>query len=241
LSSSSDFATTARTSDSGIKRSSDLNQPFSMAFALWSAAVIRSFRGDVLETQHLCEQLEVLAEESGIAMFIALNRILQGWVASMNGEHERGIALIRSGIAGWKNPLALPWTSSMLAEASGRAGRYQDAMDAVAAGREHAARTGEHDAESEVERVAGETLILMSAENATEAEQCMRRAIAIAIEQGTKSSELRTATSLARLLRVTGRGDEARATLAEIYNWFTEGFDTADLKDAKTLLDELRR
>jgi hypothetical protein len=87
--------------------------------------------------------------------------------------------------------------------------------------------------------VAAETLILMSAENAAEAEQCMRRAIAIAIEQGAKSYQLRAGTSFARLLRDTNRRDEARTVLAEIYNWFTEGFDSADLKDAKPLLDEL--
>ena len=120
-----------------------------------------------------------------------------------------------------------------------RAGRYQEAMDAVAAGREHAARTGEHHAESEVERVAGEALLLMDKENTTEAEQCLRHAIAIAAEQGAKLFELRATMSLARLLRNIGRRDEARAMLAEIYNWFTEGFDTADLKDAKALLNEL--
>jgi predicted ATPase len=77
--------------------------------------------------------------------------------------------------------------------------------------------------------VAGETLILMSAENATEGEQCLRHAIAIAAEQGAKSFELRATTSLTRLLRDTNRHDEAREMLAEIYDWFTEGFDTADL------------
>ena len=79
----------------------------------------------------------------------------------------------------------------------------------------------------------------MGSKNAAEAEQCMRRAAAIAVEQGAKSFELRATTSLARLLRDTSRRDEARAMLAEIYNWFTEGFDTADLKDARALLDEL--
>jgi len=112
-------------------------------------------------------------------------------------------------------------------------------MDAVAAGREHAARTGEHDGEPEIERVAGETLLLMDATNTAEAEHCFRRAIAIAAEQGAKSFELRATISLARWSRDTGRRDEARAMLTPIYGWFTEGFDTADLKDAKALLDEL--
>ncbi len=226
-------------SESAIRRSSNLNQPFSIAHALLNATQIRFSLGEVAETQHLCEQLEAVAEERGFASWLALNRIYQGGVASIQGEHERAIALIRSGIADWKNPLAFAFYSSILAEACLRAGRYQEAMDAVAAAREHAARTGEHHVESEVERVAGEALILMDAENTTEAERCLRRAIAIAAEQGAKSFELRAATSLARLLRDTGRRDEARAMLAEIYNWFTEGFDTADLKAAKALLNEL--
>jgi predicted ATPase len=112
-------------------------------------------------------------------------------------------------------------------------------MDAVAAAREHARRTGEHFAEPEIERLAGEALLLMGAEDAAKAEQCMLRATEIAAEHGAKSLELRATTSLARLLRDTGRRDEARTMLAEIYNWFTEGFDTADLKQAKALLDEL--
>jgi len=225
--------------ESAIRRSRDLNQPLSIANALIHATIIRFWRGEVLEIQHPCEQLEALAEEGGFPSFIAQNRIYQGWVASMKGEHERAVVLIRRGIADWKIPLGLAVNNSILAEACLGAGRYQEAMDAVAAGREHAARTGEHDAESEVERVAGEALLQIGAENTTQAEQCFRRAIAIAAEQGAKSFELRAATSLARLLRDSGRRDEARAMLAEIYNWFTEGFDTADLKDAKALLDEL--
>ena len=168
---------------------------------------------------------------------LALTRIYQGWAASIQGEHERSIALIRSGLADWNNPMAVG--SSILAEACLRAGRYQEAMDAVAACRAHAARSEDHSADSEVERVAGEALILMDAENTTEAEQCLRHAAAVAAEQGAKSWELRAATSLGRLLRDTGRRDEARATLAEIYGWFTEGFGTADLKEAKALLDQL--
>jgi predicted ATPase len=225
-------------SESAIKRSRELNQPFSLAQSLFWANVVRFWRGDVLETQHLCEQIEALAQEGGFASFLTLIRLYQGWVASMHGEHERGIATIRSGLA---NPIRLMFTfsSSILADACVRAGRYQGAMDAVAAGRDHPKETGDHFAESEIERVAGDALLLMGAENTAEAEQFMRRAIAIAAEQGAKSWELRATMSLARLLAKQGRRDEARATLAEIYDWFTEGFDTTDLKDAKSLLDEL--
>ena len=112
-------------------------------------------------------------------------------------------------------------------------------MDAIVIGREHALRTGEGFAKSEVERIAGDALVLMGEENIAEADQCMRRAIVIAAEQGAKSLELRATISLARLLAKQRKRGEARALLAEIYNWFTEGFETADLKDAKALLDEL--
>jgi predicted ATPase len=223
----------------GAQRSRGLNQPFSLVYALFFQTWIRSIRGEELATQQVCQQLEAVAEEGGFASFVAMNRIYQGWIASMQGQHEQGIGLVRSGIADWKNPFLLTHHSSILAEACVRAARYQEAMDAIVVGREHAERTGEHFAESEVERVAGEALLLMSPTNAAEAEQCVRRAITIAAEQGAKSFELRATLSLARLLRDTNRSDEARAMLAEIYGWFTEGFETADLKDTKALLDEL--
>ncbi len=92
---------------------------------------------------------------------------------------------------------------------------------------------------AELYRLEGELLLLQNASGATEAESCFREAIEIAQRQQAKSWELRATTSLARLLAKQGRSDEARAMLAEIYNWFTEGFDTADLKDANALLDEL--
>ncbi|MGA7873113.1 MAG: hypothetical protein WCA22_19670 [Candidatus Binatus sp.] len=93
--------------------------------------------------------------------------------------------------------------------------------------------------EAEAYRVKGELERACGPSKYTHAEQSCRRAIAVSLRQKAKSWELRAATSLARLVRDTNRGDEARAMLAEIYNWFTEGFDTADLKDARALLDEL--
>jgi len=94
--------------------------------------------------------------------------------------------------------------------------------------------------EAEVHRLRGDLLLKQNASNAAEAKRCFQRAIEIARKQSAKSWELRATTSLARLLRKQGRREEARAMLADIYGWFTEGFDTADLRDAKALLDELR-
>jgi class 3 adenylate cyclase/tetratricopeptide (TPR) repeat protein len=224
--------------ESAVKRSRDLRQPLLLSFALFFQTWIRLWRGEVLAAQRSCEELEMLAKESGFAPWLALNRINQGGIASMNGEHEQGIALIRSGIANW-TPLALTYHSSILARSCMQAGRYEEAMDAVGVGREHVARTGELHAESEIERMAGETLLRMGTANIDEAGQCLRRAVAIAKGQGAKSFELRATTSLARLLDKQNRHDDARTIVAEIYAWFTEGFDTADLRDAKALLDKL--
>ena len=225
-------------SESAVNRARDLNQPLSLAFALFYQSWVRSWRGEVNATSDCCDRLEVLVENGGIESFLGLNRINQGWVAGMRGEHEQGINLIRSGIATWA-PNVFTYHSSILAEFLMRADRHQEVADAVSAARDHALRTGERHGESEIERIAGELLMRLDVANNAEAEQCVRRAIAIAVGQGAKSWELRATISLARLLRDTGRRDEARSILAEIYNWFTEGFDTADLKEAKALLEEL--
>ena len=111
--------------------------------------------------------------------------------------------------------------------------------DALATHRVKTARTGEHFGQSEAERLEGEVLLLKKAKNTVGAEQRMRHAVAVAVRQGAKSFELRATKTLARLLRDTDRRHEARMMLAEIYNWFNEGFDTVDLKDAKSLLEEL--
>jgi predicted ATPase len=100
-------------------------------------------------------------------------------------------------------------------------------------------RTGQRQHEAEVHRLRGELLLAQDSSNAAHSEKSFRTAIEIARKQRAKSWELRATTSLAQLLAKQGRRDEARAMLAEIYGWFTEGFDTLDLKDAKALLDEL--
>jgi predicted ATPase len=100
-------------------------------------------------------------------------------------------------------------------------------------------RTGERMYEAELYRIRGDLLLMQDAANLTEAEHCFRTAIEVARRQGGKPLQLRATVSLARLLARQGKRDEARAMLAEIYGWFTEGFDTADLKDAKALLEEL--
>jgi predicted ATPase len=126
-----------------------------------------------------------------------------------------------------------------LAECYARLGDVENGLTIVAEGLAQVDKTGERICEAELHRLNGELLLVRYMPNTSEVEKTFRRAIEIARQQSAKSWELRATMSLARLLAKQGRRDEARAMLAEIYNWFTEGFDTADLRDARTLLDEL--
>jgi predicted ATPase len=147
---------------------------------------------------------------------------------------EEGLAAYRATGAETGRPRWL----SLLAEACIESGRLIDGLSVLAealAGVETEGRQYE----AEIYRLRGELLLKQDHSNAAEAQKCFEQAIEIARNQSAKSLELRATMSLARLLALQGRRDEARTMLADIYGWFTEGFDTADLKDAKTLLDEL--
>jgi predicted ATPase len=131
------------------------------------------------------------------------------------------------------------FTSVGIAEAYLAAGRPREGLEAVSEGLELVQRTGTRIWEAEMRRLKGELLLIGDKSTVVEAARCLCDAIEVARRQGAKLLELRATMSLARLLTKQDRRDEARTMLTEIYNWFTEGFDTADLKDAKALLDEL--
>ena len=127
-----------------------------------------------------------------------------------------------------------------LAETFGRQGHAEEGLDLVEKGLAAAEQTGlRRISEAELHRIKAELLMIKDVGNVAEAEQCLRTAVGVARRQSARLFELRATVVLARLMADQGRRDEARTILAEIYNWFTEGFDTADLKEAKSLLDEL--
>jgi predicted ATPase len=128
---------------------------------------------------------------------------------------------------------------AFLAEACEEAGHSEEGHDALNEAFDLASKTQECWFEVELYRLKGRLLLMHNQSSAKQAASCFERAIEIAQKQSAKSLELRATTSLARLLTQQGRRAEAHALLAEIYGWFTEGFDTADLKDAKALLNEL--
>ena len=146
------------------------------------------------------------------------------------------------GLAGWRSTgmeVGVPYVLGSIAEAYGKARQTEKGLNVLEEASDLVERTGERSREAEVYRVKGE--LLQSSGRASEAEACFRQAIEVARGQQAKSWELRATLGLSRLLQKQGRSEEARQFLSEIYGWFTEGFDTPDLKEAKELLEELAR
>jgi class 3 adenylate cyclase/tetratricopeptide (TPR) repeat protein len=173
-------------------------------------------------------------------IFPARADLARGWLLAREGQ-PNGITMMRDAMArtaATRFGLSRSMYGSMLAEACASVGQIDEALSAVDEVLPFA-QTEERFYEAELNRLRGELLLKRGNEARGAAEDCFRNAIDIARRQSAKSWELRATTSLARLLAKQGKRDQARATLAEIYNWFTEGFDTADLKDAKSLIDEL--
>ncbi len=187
------------------------------------------------------EELLARADEQGMSYVSASATALRGWALADGGSTHEGLAEMHRSLgafdqAGWR---VRTLECAALAEMYGRAGEIEAGLDLIERALDQVAVIGERISEAELHRIKGELLLIENATNQREAEKCFRTAIEIAQRQKAKSWELRATTSLARLLAQQGRQSEAHAMLAEIYGWFTEGFDTADLKDAKAILDEL--
>jgi adenylate cyclase len=188
------------------------------------------------------DALVILATELGNPSRRALGEFQLAWFDSVACDRPQGIARMQRALADFRatgSSLMTSWVLAVIAQAQGDFGHFEEALVAIDEALEVIEDTGERFFEAEVHRSKGELLLASRVSNAMQAEESFRSAIEIARRQKAKSWELRATASLARLLCGTNRCDEARAMLADIYNWFTEGFDTADLKDAKALLDEL--
>jgi len=183
-----------------------------------------------------------LATEHGFALWAAWGRILQGWADAQKGEATTGIARIRDGMAAAEatgSRVFTPLFLTLLAEALALAGKIEESLATLDDALATAGVSGARGWDAEIHRLCGELTSRLPYPDPAKAEDSFRTALAIAREQGTRGYELRAATSLARLWGEQGRRGEARDLLAPLYGSFTEGFDTADLKDAKALLDKL--
>jgi predicted ATPase len=217
-----------------------LAHPPSVAASLNMGARLLSLAGDYAALGEWADQLVNVATEQGFAHWRAEGTIYRGWVTVKQGDVTEGISLLRSGSATYRATGAEMWTphhTSFLAKAYEIAGQVDAAVSQLDKALQIVERTGERWLEAELYRHKGQLLLRQG--NTEVAEELYRKALSIAEKQEAKLWELRAAVSLARLRRDQGRRTEARDLLAPIYNWFTEGFDTADLKEAKALLDEL--
>jgi predicted ATPase len=219
-----------------------LNDPFSLVFAEQFLGALHQLRREIPDYKRESEGVIKICTEHGFSYWLAHGTIYLGEAIAQQGQGDEALALINQGIAAaaatgaevdrvdFLRPLAAAYSAM---------NRVDDALDTLSRTLEIGRQYQDLYLEADVYRLKGELLLRQGDCGTEEANACFQRGIEIARAQSAKSLELRATTSLARLLPDTNRSDEACTMLAEIYNWFTEGFDTADLQDAKALLDEL--
>jgi class 3 adenylate cyclase/predicted ATPase len=218
----------------------ELAHPFSLAHALDCAAWLLQLRREEQAVKERAEAAILLATEHRFAMEVAWGTTLRGWALAAQGQREEGISQIRQGLTAWQATeadLFLPWWLAFLAQAYGQVGQTEEGLTILTEALAEADKNGERFYEAELYRLRGELRLQLGAQE--KAEEDFRQAITLARRQHAKSWELRAVMSLSRLWQSQGKKEEAHRLLTEIYGWFTEGFATADLQDAKALLEAL--
>jgi predicted ATPase len=213
-----------------------------LMFALTFAVVTLSCCGDYAAANALADELVALAHEKGAAYWKAAGTALKGDLFALTGKSSDAVHMLSSAIQGLRSAgsvLFSPVHLSYLTGAYVDLGQHDDAWRCVNDAVTAINASGERWFEAEVHRSAGEAAVGLPEHDTVQAETYLDKALSVARAQQAKSWELRAAMSLARLWRDQGKVQEARELLAPIYGWFTEGFDTRDLKEAKALLDEL--
>jgi predicted ATPase len=216
--------------------------PFSMGIALNWAAVFHQFRREMRAAQERAEAALSLTTDQGFPLSMAHSAMLCGWVRAHQGQDQDGIKQLHQGLLTLRATgaeLLQPYFLALLAEAYGTTGQLEEGLAVLAEALALVDTRGERHYEAELYRLKGALLLQQASDNQREAETCFHHAIRIAQNQQAKSLELRAVTSLGRLWQQQGKREEARQVLGDVYYWFTEGFDTADLQDAKALLDAL--
>ncbi|MFN8474928.1 MAG: BTAD domain-containing putative transcriptional regulator [Anaerolineae bacterium] len=233
----------AERSRAAIARARELGQPTTLAFALAIAgAWFHSLRREMEEVQACQETLRRIASDKGLIVFQVLGMPLEGRIRMWQGQADAGIAQIREATAAWQAMGTMAGQAMyllLLIEAYRDAGDVAQAMATVEEALALIEQAGLRSSEAEVWRLKGELLASGAIPGEAEAEASFQHAIALARQQGARSWELRATVSLARLWRHRGRTEEARQILTDIYSWFTEGFDTPDLREARDLLQDL--
>jgi predicted ATPase len=225
-----------------LTRAQEFTHPFSLADAFYHAACLHQLRREVSQTQERAEAAMALARDQGFLSWLLYGTIVHGWALSAQGQHAQALTQIPQALTALQatgQRQALPYFLALLAEAYGRGGDDAAGLQRLAEALAVVDDTEEYWWEAELYRLKGELLLRQATGSSDEAEACFHRALDIACRQHAKSLELRAAMSLSRLWQQQGKRAEAHALLAPIYGWFTEGFDTADLQEAKVLLEAL--
>jgi class 3 adenylate cyclase/DNA-binding winged helix-turn-helix (wHTH) protein/predicted ATPase len=220
----------------------ELSHPYSLAYARWVVAMASQFRRDVPSVYEHAEATVALSTAQGFTQWAALGTSLCGWALAMQGQGEEGMALVRQGITVYRATgaaLFVPYFSALRADICDHLGYTADGLQVLAEAHTLMEQQEERWWEAEIARLRGVLLLRQMETPPAEAETWLQRALDVACRQGAKALELRAAVSLSYLWQRQGKRDEARALLAPVYSWFTEGFDTADLQEAKALLEEL--
>jgi class 3 adenylate cyclase/predicted ATPase len=231
-----------RDSDDALKNAREIGQAATLMHALGNTAIPYTLCGNRAAAAAHAQELVALAEEKGSVMWKALGMISQGSVFALSGRASDATEMLVSGITALRTTGATLWTPfslSHLARAHAELGQFEEAWRCIGEAMTLVETTKEKWCEADIHRTAGEIALMSPEPDAAKAQAHFERAIAIARDQKAKSWELRAAMSMARLWRDQGKRPQARDLLAPIYGWFTEGFDTLDLKEAKALLDEL--
>jgi class 3 adenylate cyclase/predicted ATPase len=225
-----------------LKDAREIGQAGTLMYALGHLPLTHILIGNNATANAQANQVVALADEKGALLWKSEGMRNQGCVLALTGKASEAVQMMTSGITGFRSTGATVWDPfylSYLARAHAELGQFDDAWRCVGEAMTAAETTKERWFEAEIQRIAGEIALKSPVPDAAKAETYFERALAVARQQQAKSWELRAAMSMARLWRDQGKRHEARDLLAPVCGWFTEGFDTLDLKEAKTLLDEL--
>jgi class 3 adenylate cyclase/predicted ATPase len=225
-----------------LKDAREIGQAATLMYALFHTSLTHMWRGEYAAANAQADEVVNLADKTGTGYWKAYGTANRGCLFVLTGKASKAIQIISSGVTAWRSmgsTMWIPFYLSYLARAYGELDQYDDSLRCIVDAMKAVETTKETWCEAEVHRIAGEIALIPSRPDAATSEAYFERALAIARAQAAKSWELRAAMSMARLWRDQGKRNEARELLAPVYSWFTEGFDTRDLKEAKTLLDEL--
>ena len=231
-----------RDADDALRNAREIGQAATLMLALCITALPYTLCGNRAAAAAQAQELVALAEEKGSLFWKAYGMVSQGCVLALTGRASDATEMLISGMAAIRTTGATVWMPFLLphlARAHAELGQFEAASRCIGEAMTAAETTKETWCEAEIHRTAGEIALMSPEPDAAKAQADFERAIAIARAQQAKSWELRAATSMARLWRDKGKRQQARDLLAPVYGWFTEGFDTLDLKQAKALLNEL--